>query len=71
MLCNTHSTACWTLLSSSEAIPNGRLRPSGLGIQTGVTGAPLCGQLPGKLLEDLALGIEAFGFLSDPVGLQR
>jgi hypothetical protein len=34
MLCNTQSTACWTNLSSNEATPSGRCRPSDLGIQT-------------------------------------
>ena len=34
MHCNTHNTACWTILSSSAAMPSGRRRPSDLGIQT-------------------------------------
>ncbi len=40
-------------------------------IELGVTGVPLRCQLPCKVLEGLALGIQALGFLWDAVGLQR
>ncbi len=35
---STVRTACWTILSSNAAIPNGRCRPSSLGIQVRLDG---------------------------------
>ena len=39
--------------------------------QKGVTGVPLDGKLPGKLVDDMTIGMESPGFSFDSTGLKR
>ena len=40
-------------------------------IDLGVTGVPLDGKLPGKLVDDMTIGMESPGFSFDSTGLKR